>query len=84
MNQHDLTRAQSRYLSGNRIVRLHIAKSPCYPPYGIVAEYADGRELWDGDCAASTEAQALLFAKERYPRRKVLMWDNPRHYSQRA
>jgi hypothetical protein len=40
--------------------------------------------LWDSDCAASTEEQVLALAKEAYPRRKVLMWDNPKHYSNRS
>lgn len=66
-----------------KIKYLHIAKNPSYPPYGIVAEYDDGRELWDCDCSANTEAQVLACAKQQYPRRKVLMWDNPRHYSNR-
>jgi len=67
-----------------KIKHIHIAKSPCYPPYGISVEYTDGREFWDCACAASTEEQALAHAKEQYPRRKVLMWDNPKHYSNRA
>jgi hypothetical protein len=66
-----------------KIKHIHIAKNPSYPPYGIVVEYADGRELWDADCAASTEEQALARAKEEHPRRNVLMWDNPKHYSNR-
>ena len=66
-----------------KIESIHIAKSPCYPPYGVVVQYADGRELWDSDCASSSEAEVLKEAKRAYPRRKVLMWDNPRHYSSR-
>jgi 1,2-phenylacetyl-CoA epoxidase PaaB subunit len=65
------------------IKHIHIAKNPSYPPYGVIVEYTDGRELWDGDCAASTEEQALAHAKEQHPRRKVLMWDNPKHYGTR-
>lgn len=63
------------------IKHIHIAKSPCWPPYGIVVEYTDGRVLWDCDCAAGAESDALDRAKQEYPRRKVLMWDNPLHYS---
>ena len=65
----------------NKIKHIHIAKTPCWPPYGIVVQFADGRELWDCDCAGSTEADVLALAKREYPRRKVLMWDNPKHYS---
>lgn len=64
-----------------KIKSIQIAKSPCYPHYGIVVCYADGRELWDCDCASATEADTLAKAKQTYPRRKVLMWDNPQHYS---
>lgn len=66
------------------IKNIHIAKSPCYPRFGIVVYYADGRELWDCECAGSTESDVLAKAKEAYPRRKVLLWDNPRHYSNKA
>ena len=66
-----------------KIKALHIAKSPCWPPYGLVVEYADGRQLWDCDCAAGTEADVLAAAKQEYPRRKVRMWDHPKHYSKR-
>ena len=65
----------------NKIKHIHIAKSPCYPHYGVVVQYSDGRELWDCDCAGSTEADVLAKAEQAYPRRKVLMWGNPRHYS---
>lgn len=63
--------------------KLHIARSPCYPPYGIIVEDG-GKELWDCDCAASTEEQALAAAREQYPGEEVLMWDDPDHYSQRG
>ena len=67
----------------NTPIRLHLAKSPCWPPYGIVCEYADGRELWDCDCAAGTPEDVLAHAKQRWPRRKVVGFDDPRHYSKR-
>ena len=66
-----------------KIESLHIAKTPCYPPYGILVRYTDGRELWDCDCAGATEQDVLEAAKELYPRRKVLMWSDPKHYSNR-
>lgn len=64
-----------------RVKHIHIAKSPCWPPYGVIVEYTDGREVWD--CASGTESDALEQAKQEYPSRKVLLWDNPNHYSNR-
>ena len=64
-----------------KVKHIHIAKSPCWPPYGVIVEYTDGRELWD--CASGTEADALGQARREYPRRKVLMWDSKKHYSNR-
>ena len=65
------------------LINIHIAKSPCYPTYGIVCEFDDGREPWDCDCATDSEEATLELAKEQYPDYEVLMWDNPLHYSKR-
>lgn len=59
-------------------MKIQIAKSPCYPPYGVVV---GEQELWDCDCASGTEQGALELAKEQYPEEEVIMWDDPRHYS---
>lgn len=67
----------------NRIVRIHIAKGPSYPTYGIIVEYSNGEQLWDCDCFAPTEAEALKLARREYPRRKIVMWNSPDHYSNR-
>lgn len=70
--------------TGNpKIKRIHLAKSPCWPPYGIIVEYDDGRELWDCDCASGSEEQTLTFATEQYPGRKILGFDHPKHYGNR-
>jgi len=66
------------------IVRVHIAKSPCYPTHGVIVEYDDGRELWDCDCASGAEEITLAAAKAEYPDREILMWDHPEHYSNRS
>ena len=65
------------------IVRLHIAKAPCYPSHGIIAEYDNGTELWDCDCASNDENTTLSAAAEMYPDMEVTMWDNPNHYVNR-
>ena len=65
------------------IVRVHIAKSPCYPQFGISVEYTDGRALWDTDCASNCEATTLAAAALAYPDHPVTLWDDPAHYSNR-
>lgn len=65
------------------LVRVHIAKSPCYPPFGVICEYDDGKELWDCDCASDNEAVTLQAATEEYDV-PVTMWDDPEHYSNRS
>lgn len=65
------------------IVRLHIAKSSCYPTHGIICEYDNGHEAWDCDCAADSEEVALGLAAECWPDYEVVLWDNPLHYSHR-
>ena len=59
---------------------IQIAKSPCYPPYGVVV---GPDELWDCDCASGSEEQTLALAAEQYPNEEVVMWSDPRHYSVR-
>jgi hypothetical protein len=66
-----------------KIVNVHIAKSPCYPPYGVIVEYDDGQELWDCDCASNLEEVTIEAAREEYPEHELLMWDHPLHYSNR-
>ena len=61
-------------------IKLQIAKSPCYPPYAVVV---GEDELWDCDCASGSVEQTLAWAAEKYPGGEVIMWDDPRHYSQR-
>jgi hypothetical protein len=64
-------------------MKLHLAKSPCWPPYGIIQETDDGRELWDCDCASGSVEQTLAFAAEEYPGVPVLGFGDPDHYSNR-
>lgn len=65
-----------------KIKKLEIAKSPCWPPYGIIVTIGD-KELWDCDCASGSEEQTLALAAEQYPGMEVIMFDDPRHYSKR-
>jgi len=66
-----------------KIKKLEIALSPCYPSHGIIVTMENGWELWDCDCASGSEEVTLSLAKEQYTRRKVIMWNDPRHYSHR-
>lgn len=61
-------------------MKVQLAKSPCYPPYGVVV---GDNELWDCDCAASSVEQTLALAAEQYPGVQVIQFDDPRHYSHR-
>lgn len=57
--------------------KIEIAQSPCLPFYSVIV---DG--LWDTDCASNSEAVTLEAAREAYPDDEIIMWDDPRHYSQ--
>lgn len=59
-------------------MKLQLAKSPCYPPYGVVIGES---ELWDCDCAAPSIEAALALAAEIYPGVEVIGFNDPRHYS---
>lgn len=64
-------------------MKFELAKSPCYPPYGVIVT-RDGKELWDSDCAAgSIEDVRVLFAEE-HPGEELLEFDDPRHYSNKG
>ena len=62
-------------------VKLQIAKSPCIPMYGIVV---GDDELWDCDCASDSQKETLEIAAEQYPGVEVILFGDPRHYSQRV
>lgn len=73
---------QVKQVEQDRIVRVMIARNPSYPRYGVIAVYADGRELWDCDCASNREADTLAAAAIAYPDHPILLWDHPDHYCQ--
>jgi len=60
---------------------LQIAKCPAYPPYAIVV---GPDEVWDCDTSSSTIEKTLELARELYPNDEVILFDDPRHYSQRG
>ncbi len=62
-------------------LEFHICKNPCYPTYSVLCVYPDGRELQDCDCASSSMARVLEFFEEAYGDTELIMWDDPRHYS---
>jgi hypothetical protein len=64
-----------------KMIKLQIAKVPSYPPYGIVV---GEEEYWDWDTASSSEEETLRRAKELYPHDEVILWSDPRHYSQQG
>ena len=57
---------------------IQIAQNPCIPFYGVVV---GEKELWDCDCASNSEKDTLKLAKEQYPHSTIIMWDDPKHYS---
>lgn len=61
-------------------MKVQIAKAPCSPSYSVVVGDA---ELWDCDCASDSLEGTLALAAEEYPGEEVIMFDDPRHYSQR-
>jgi len=62
------------------IKRVHIARNPSYPLYGVIVEYDDGQMLWD--LGAMRQADTLAAAAIAYPGHDVTLWDDPDHYSQ--
>lgn len=59
-------------------MKIQIAKSPCYPPYGVVV---GEQELWCCDCAGSSIEDVMEKVDEIYGDEEVIMFDDPRHYS---
>jgi hypothetical protein len=47
----------------------------------VLVETIDGAMVWCVDCASDSEEITLALTKRFYPRRKVLLWDHPQHYS---
>lgn len=62
-------------------MKIQLAKSPCYPPYGVVVTI-NGEELWDCDCAAGSIEDVRAAVAELYPGEELIEFDDPRHYSQ--
>lgn len=59
-------------------MKIQIAMSPCIPRYGIVV---GEEELWDCDCASNSREDTLRLAAEQYPDERVILFDDPDHYS---
>lgn len=60
---------------------VQLARSPCYPRYSVVVGEA---ELWDCDCATNNIHDTLELASQYYPNTKIIMFDDPEHYSNRS
>ena len=66
-------------------MKIQLAKVNCYPQYSVIIgdELKGEHELWDCDCASHNLDDVIRAAKEKYPDEKIIMFDDPDHYSQR-
>jgi hypothetical protein len=58
--------------------QVEIAQNNSAPRFSVIVG-----GLWDSDCATSTQAESIALARAKYPDTEIIMWDDPRHYSQR-
>jgi hypothetical protein len=58
---------------------LAIAAFPCIPRYAVLV---GDDQLADMDTASNTIDETLRLAAEIYPGERVVMFDDPEHYSQ--